>query len=170
MFDRFQVVAAVPAGRRRYLEVLLPYLRAQRGLLDRCDLWCNTTDADDLMYLRQAADNDPFFRLVEARIPINGIHSVYHFFRDCIDSDTIYIRFDDDICWVAPEAAETLARFRLEHPEPPLILANTVNNGICSHLHQRIGCIPPDEGFCTYDAFGERRAWVAQRPLCASRA
>lgn len=152
MIDQYTVVAAIPAGRRRYLEVLLPYLWEQRGVLDRCDLWCNTDDASDIAYLRQVAIVNPFFRVIEPRVPVNGVHSVYHFFRYCVEPGTVYVRFDDDICWVAPNAVETLVRFRLQHLTHPLVLANTVNNGICSFLHQRMGCIPADASHCQYEA------------------
>ncbi len=155
MLNGLHVVAAVPAGRRRYLEILLPYLRAQQGVLDRCDLWCNTTDAQDVAYIRRRAASDPFFRVVEARIPIDGIHSVYHFFRSCVAPDTVYVRFDDDICWIAPDAVEQLVMFRLARPGFPLVLANTINNGICSHIHQRLGCLPMNEGFCVYDSMAD---------------
>lgn len=157
MFNGLNVVAVVPAGRRRYLSILLPYLRRQKGMLDRCDLWCNTADAEDVVFIRQAAAEDPFFRVVEAAVPIDGSASVYHFFRHCVDPDTVYVRFDDDVCWVAPDAIERLVRFRLDHPHYSLVFANTVNNVLCSHLHQRLGCIPLDEGFCGYDAYG--RGW-----------
>lgn len=155
MLDGYRVVAAVPAGRRRYLDILLPYLRAQRGILDRCDLWRNTTDPKDVSYLRRTADADPFFRLVEPAIPVDGVRSVFHFFRACVEPDTVYVRFDDDVCWVAPDAVEQLVRFRLAHSEYALVLANTVNNSLCSHIHQRLGCIPLTQGFCAYDCLGD---------------
>jgi len=155
MMASVQVVAAVPAGRRRYLSMLLPYLRRQKGLLDRCDLWCNTTDQADIDFIRHTADADPFFRAVAPGIPVQGVASVHHFFRACVEPDTVYVRFDDDVCWVAPDAIEALVRFRLAHPQYALVVANTINNGICSHLHQRLGCLSLEEGFCTYDANGD---------------
>lgn len=152
MIDQYTVVAAIPAGRRRYLEILLPYLWAQRGVLDRCDLWCNTTEGSDVAYLRQIAAANPFFRVIEARVPVEGVHSVYHFFRYCVEPKTVYVRFDDDICWIAGDVVETLVRFRLQNPAHPIVFANTVNNGVCSFLHQRMGCIPADRSRCRYGA------------------
>lgn len=148
MIDNYRIVAAVTAGRRRYLEILLPYLWAQRGLVDRCDLWCNTRDRDDVAYIRQTAAADSFFRVVEPRLPVDGTSSLAHFFRHCVDLDTVYIRLDDDICWIAPDALENLVRFRLKNPAPAIVLANTVNNAACSQLHQRLGCLPLEEGLC----------------------
>ncbi len=170
MFEDWRVVAVVVGGRRCHLEILLPYLAAQNTLVDRCDLWCNTDNAEDVLYLHGKAAENPFFRVMEAREPVDvpaplGAYSLYgsdrltsrsgsvhQFFRYCTEPDTIYIRFDDDICWVSPDAIATLIQFRLENRQFPIIFANTINNSICSYLHQQIGCIPLDEGSCTYES------------------
>ena len=157
MFNNLRVVAVVAAGRSRYLQMLLPYLREQKEILDQCDLWYNTTNSEDVAFIRRVAAEDPFFQVVEATIPVEGSFSVYHFFRRCIDPDTVYIRFDDDVCWVASNAVERLVRFRLDNPQYSLVFANTVNNVLCSHLHQRLGCISLDQGFCGYG--DQERGW-----------
>jgi len=154
MMNDFRVVAVIPAGRKRYLEILIPYLRAQKGILDSCQFWCNTTDPNDIAYMHQIAGQDPFFKVITPTIPVNGTWTIYQFFRGCIDAKTVYVRFDDDICWIAPDAVEELVKFRIAHPEYFLVYANIVNNSICSHLHQRQCCFDLSEGFCEYDVMG----------------
>jgi hypothetical protein len=61
------------------------------------------------------------------------------FFKTAIDPETVYVKFDDDICWVAPDAVENLVRFRLGHPTPLFVMANTVMNGYCAYIHQKYG-------------------------------
>lgn len=168
MLEDWRIVAVVVGGRSRHLEILLPYLTAQNALVDRCDLWCNTDDTEDVLYMHRKAFEDQFFRVIEAREPVevpassgaSALHSsdrltrrpgsVYQFFRYCTEPNTIYVRFDDDICWVSPDAVANLAQFRLENRQFPIIFANTVNNSICSYIHQHIGCIPLHKGRCTY--------------------
>ena len=170
MLKDWRIVAVVVGGRSRHLEILLPYLAAQNALVDRCDLWCNTDDAQDVLYLRRKAAEAPFFRVVEACEPVDvpaplGAQpmfgsdrlskldgSVHQFFRYCTDPDTIYVRFDDDICWVSSDAITNLVRFRLENRQFPIVFANTINNSICSFIHQQIGCILLNEGNCTYES------------------
>jgi hypothetical protein len=155
MYNQKRVVAVVPAGRAKYLEILVHYLRANSHILDVCHLWCNTEDPDDIEYLHQLADaDDGFFQFVAPIIPVDGTMSIYHFFRYCCEAETIYIRFDDDICWIAPDAIETLVRFRIDNPEYFLVYTNTINNSICSYLHQRIGCLGTEAGVCEYDVLG----------------
>jgi len=154
MFKNHRVVAAIPAGRKRYLEILVPYINANRHIIDVCHIWCNSVNPDDIDYMHSLADTDPFFQVVSALIPVNGIHSVYHFFAECIEPHTLYIRFDDDICWVAPDAVDRLLQCRLDNPAYFLVFANTVNNSICSYIHQRLGIFGVEQGQCEYDCLG----------------
>lgn len=148
-------MAVVPAGRARFLEILLPYLNANRHILDVCHLWRNTEDPDDIEYIyAAAAGEDAFIQVISPTIPVDGIWSIHHFFRYCCDPGTVYIRFDDDVCWIAPDALEALVRFRLENPDYFLVYANTINNSICSYIHQRLGCFGTAAGVCEYDVLG----------------
>ena len=72
--------------------------------------------------------------LRESQIPINWIHSIYHFFKEYTDPNTIYLRFDDDICYIAPDAINNLLNFRIEHPEFFLVYPVIVNNSMNEFL------------------------------------
>ncbi len=156
MFKAHRVVAVVPAGRKRYLEILVPYIRANSRIIDACHLWCNTVNAEDIEYMHGIAEaDDGLFQVVSPTVKVNGFRSIHHFFRYCCDPGVVYIRFDDDICWMAPDAVEKLVSFRLANPNYFLVIANTINNSICSTIHQRLGCFGTEEGLCEYDAFGD---------------
>ncbi|HEV2968857.1 MAG TPA: hypothetical protein VGY55_02635, partial [Pirellulales bacterium] len=155
MYEGFRIVAVTPAGRRRYLELLTSHTSAARGLLDEHQLWLNTNDRGDIAFVRSLAARDSFFRAVDcpqhvAQLPPNSAR-IHAFFPECCDSATIYIRFDDDIVYIAPDAIQELLDCRLEHLRPPIVYANTVNNAICSHLHQRFGLIDYTRGTAHYD-------------------
>jgi hypothetical protein len=154
MFDGHRVIVVTPAGRRRYLSVLLPHVVAQRGIVDRWELWENTPDDADLAWLREtAAASRGFVRCVPGSMPINPDRvsdSIHPFHRRCTEPGTIYVRIDDDVIWLAPDCIASLCRFRLAEREPFVVYANVVNNGLISHIHQRIGALPIDAGRARY--------------------
>ncbi len=147
MFDRYRVVAVTPSlNRRRNLEVLLPYVLRDRGLIDEWHIWISGPRQKDSGFAQSLSQKHRFISVQE-----RPDYNVQPFYSECVDPDTIYVKFDDDICWVRYDALATLLRFRMEHPEYFLVLANTVNNGICSFLHQARGAIPQDFGALTYN-------------------
>jgi len=150
-----RVIGVTPAGRRRYLASLVPHLLRQRHVLKEHHWWLNTNDPADAEYVEQiTAEHPDFFKICrkEIRRDLNLGENIWKFFQDYSEPDTLYVRFDDDILYMAPDAVEALVRFRLEHREPLLVLGNIVNNAVCTHFHQRAGIVPEEwgevENFC----------------------
>lgn len=46
-----KVVVCIPCGRKRYLEVLVPWLLKRGDCVDRFDLWLNTDVAEDIEHI-----------------------------------------------------------------------------------------------------------------------
>lgn len=142
---RRRLVTVTPAGRRRYIEILANYLLRNRHVIDEHQWWVNTREPDDVACLLRLGDRYPdFFRVIfrphrEAE-PIG--HAIWRFMSTCVDAGTVYLRLDDDICYVAPGAIEAIHARRLADPHPFLVLGNIVNNAICSHAYQAAGLIP----------------------------
>src|SRR5881392_2415740 len=104
-----KVVAVTPAGRKRYLAVLLPYVLKNRHLIDEYQLWVNTKDDWDIGYIKSVRDKWPeLIRLIWPSIPAAGSASVFQFYRYCTAERTIYIKLDDDICFIQDGALEEL--------------------------------------------------------------
>ncbi len=160
MFGGYRVVSVTPAGRRKYLQTLLPYLAREADLIDEHEWWVNTDIADDIDYMhRLSAERPGFFKLVEvdaphAAGPKERNERIANFYSRCVDSNTIYIKLDDDICYMAPGAVQELLHFRLENPAYFLTYANTINSPLNTHIHQRIGALPVRCGSVDYDPFG----------------
>ena len=165
-----RVVVVTPAGRRRYLAVLLPYVRRlrARGLVDEYRLWANTANPSDIEYMEAVAAADEDFVRLE-RLPEGaawaGNESIHHFFRNCTDAETVYVRLDDDVVMLDDASAfEAFVRFRIDNPEPFLVYANILNNAVIAHIHKQAGTLAlPDfdlEYHCT-----ESPAW--KDPACA---
>ena len=160
-----RVVAVTPAGRRRYLEILTRHTGTQRGLIDRHELWLNTENLDDLAWIRELCRRDPFFVAVEPGWPVRGNFSIAPFFTRCIDQDTLYVRLDDDIVYLAPDALREIVDFRVNHPEYLLVFGNVINNAVVTHILQRLGIVSTAHGCAGYacmDHLGWQHAHFAE--------
>lgn len=152
MYEGYRVIVVTPAGRRRYLEILKTYLDRHRNIIDEWHLWVNTCDEGDVEWMR--GQEGGFIRLVEATEGVDRgtpAYSIHQFFRHTTDPRTIYLRFDDDIVYVHPRAVAELCRERVTRSEPFLVYANTVNNSVCTYLHQRMGAIELSQGKVNYN-------------------
>jgi hypothetical protein len=156
-----RVISVTPAGRKRYLEVLVPYLLRHRHVIDEHHWWLNTRNEGDRDYVLSLCRQYPDFFRVHDR-PVNdalGRHgSIWGFWRHAVERDAVYLRFDDDICYMADGAVEALLRHRLSRRQPLFVLGNIVNNAVCGHFHQQAGLIPPAWGRIGLDCL-DRRGW-----------
>jgi hypothetical protein len=163
-YKGYRVVAVTPAGRQRYLEILAPYI-IKNNLVDEWRLWVNTTNISDLEYIKKLNNYDTFYSKVTLEYGNPAIqvkqdqpgYSIYQYFRNCCDPDTIYIRFDDDICYVGDDAIDNILRCRVDECGYFLIFANIVNNAIISHLYQRF-CYIGSQDIVTYSCT-DRLGW-----------
>lgn len=153
MHKNFRVIAITPAGRKRYLEVLLRYMLRDRHIIDEWHLWLNTEFEDDLNYCKSLElENKGFVKTVPLEGQWDSNWSIAPFFKNCVEPDTIYIRFDDDICYIHKHAIRNLVDFRIYNPDYFLIFPNIANNGVISHIHQRMGKLPMTWGIMDYSA------------------
>ena len=147
-------VVTTPAGRRKYIEILMSHLKSQRDSFDRWDLWLNTIDPDDLSYLRSLPLEHPWIRCIELGVPFDPAepnHGISSFYEHACEDDAVYVRLDDDIVWLEPGFLEELFSFRETTRGPPLVFGNIVNNGVLSHLHQRFGGITGESELAPYN-------------------
>lgn len=162
MHNNYRVVSTTPAGRRRYIEILYPYLLSQRHLIDKHVFWVNTRVEENIEFLEQLAAKYPdFFELHYLEhlpeVPAGydcSAYEIYRFFPHYVDPATIYLRFDDDICYVAPETVAALLDYRLRNRDPLIVFPAIVNNSYCGHLQQRQGAVPMRMGVCNYETLG----------------
>lgn len=150
----YRTIVVTPAGRRRYLEVLIPYIFRERSQIDQYHLWVNTTDAQDIDYLRRLeSQNRGFVKLIYGHREPLGSRTVGDFYPAATDPGAIYIKLDDDICYLAKGALRRLISFRLNYPEYFLVHANTVNTVLCSYAHQKLGIMGCNAGIVTRNPF-----------------
>lgn len=145
-----KVIVVTPAGRKRYLEVLLKNLKRERNGFDEWHLWVNTNVQEDVEYCRSLAAENEWIKTIELT-GINEVSSwnIHRFFKHAMDKDCVYVRLDDDIVFLERGFFGKLVEYRLANPHPFLVYANIVNNAVVSHIHQRNGLIK-DKRFCGY--------------------
>lgn len=117
-----------------YIEVLIPQLLKQEGW-DELQIWENTLNVDDQIFISKIATFDPRIRVVKPpQYSPNGAATIGQFFRYCTSPDVVYIRFDDDICFLEQGLVKRLADFRWKNKEPFLITPVVINSAIFSYL------------------------------------
>lgn len=143
---KYKTVLTIPAGRKRYMEVLLPYILREYDLLDEIRLWVNTNNFDDIIWMVEQSlkyDKIKLDRTVVENPTPNIPHpnyELYRFWENCKDEETLYLRLDDDVVWLEDNFFKKMIDFRINNPEPLFIYPNIINNSVTDHIHQRLGC------------------------------
>ena len=141
MYQNYKVVVNTAAGRRRYMQYLIPYVLAS-DIVDRYDLWLNTMNRQDIEFFKIVAKKYPKINLVwQPDGIINGNQSINAFYKDCIEDNTIYFKLDDDIIWMESDLIEKMVKFRIDNPSYFLVSPLVINNSLSTYLLQICGKI-----------------------------
>lgn len=136
MYKNYKVVVNTAAGRRRYMQYLIPYI-VSSGIVDRYDIWINTHNGADIEFFKRVAELYPIVNLVwQPDGVVNGNKSINAFYKQCIEDNTIYFKLDDDIVWMEPNLIEKMVEFRLSNPEYFLVSPLVINNSLSTYLLQ----------------------------------
>lgn len=136
----YKRVVTTPAGRKRYLKILLHHLYLQRDSFDKWQIWANTNNREDLTYIRQIERDYDFIEVIQIPEVLNtplSTLNICKFFKYACDPDTVYIRLDDDIIYIEPGFLDKLFEFRINHPEYFLVYGNIINNAVIAFFHQQ---------------------------------
>ena len=139
MYNNYKIVCNTAAGRRRYMQYLLPPILAS-DIIDRYDIWINTVDACDIEFFKLIAQKYPKVNLVwQPDGIVDGINSINAFYRACVEENTIYLKMDDDIIWTEPDFFEKMVAFRVNNPGYFLVSPMVINNALSSYILQISG-------------------------------
>ncbi|MYS15158.1 hypothetical protein [Streptomyces sp. SID4982] len=156
MIDGKRVIAWTPYGRTRTYSILINYLErdVRRGLIDEVWAYMNTDPVGqegDVAYAHQLAEQHDWFHLKHRPEDVNlGPLPKQRYtglaYREMVDPNAVYLRFDDDVVYVHESAVENLVRARIEMPAPVAVFPIIINNALCSHFLQVCQKIPMDWG------------------------
>lgn len=141
-----------PACRASTLSLLFRHLLVQKEDFDEWILGLNTPNDEDRDFCETIARQYDWIKLIEVRTGFPSILAVSSFYRDLIDSDTVYLRLDDDIVWMRKGAVAAMFEEVTTRERSFFVFGNVVNTAICSHLHQRAGVIPLDYGIVAWNS------------------
>jgi hypothetical protein len=118
-------------------DLLMSHLAPLKSLVDEHQFWATSGRAYDTAHLRSLACEHPgFVRVIFAE----GRRS-RPLYGNCTESGTVYVLLDG-ICWMRPEALESLIDFRIDYPQYFLVLPAAVNTGRTMYIHQVMGRVP----------------------------
>jgi hypothetical protein len=161
MIDGQQIIGFTPVGRKRYMDILVPYIirEHERGHIDRWVLFNNAYLRDDSTLCTQIANQLPWCEVID-EVQTGGVNDsefkkfvwhppthicgIYDFLR--AGEGAIYVRLDDDLCYIDENAIERLVRYRLANPEPFIVYPTIINNVRTSYHLQQAGLIPMEWG------------------------
>ena len=136
MYQNYKIVVNTAAGRRRYMQYLVPPI-LHTDIVDRYDIWINTHNMVDIEFFKELANKYAKVNLVwQPDGVVNGIASINAFYRDCCEENTIYMKIDDDVVWFEPELFEKMVKFRVDNPEYFLVSPLVINNALSTYLLQ----------------------------------
>ena len=118
-------------------------------IVDECHLWVNTTDFDDLQWIKACTrmSAHQWVKLINLPAgvvidPKNLWWTVSKFYRFAKDPNTIYIKIDDDVVLLdSLRQFKNFLDFRIDNPRYFLVSANVLNNSICTYMMQSFGLL-----------------------------
>lgn len=136
MKSGYKVVVNTAAGRRRYMQYLIPFIVSSK-IVDRYDIWVNTHNVADIEFFKMCAEKYPVINLVwQPDGVVNGIASINAFYKQCCEPKTIYFKLDDDIVWMEPNLIEKMVDFRIANSQYFLVSPLVINNSLSTYLLQ----------------------------------
>ena len=123
------------------MQYLIPQVLAS-DIIDRYEIWVNTTDKEDIFFFEEIAKRYQKITLVwQPNGIVNGIESINAFYKQCVDSNTIYFKLDDDIVWMEPGSIESMVAFRVDNPQYFIVSPLVINNALCTYILQTEGLL-----------------------------
>lgn len=136
MYKDYKIVVNTAAGRRRYMQYLIPFI-VSSDIVDRYDIWINTHNGADIEFFKRVAALYPVVNLVwQPDGVVNGNKSINAFYKQCIEPKTIYFKLDDDIVWMEPGLIEKMVEFRIANPDYFVVSPLVINNSLSTYLLQ----------------------------------
>jgi len=147
-----------PAGRKKYLEILYKCLKKQKNSFNIWYLWLNTINAGDISFCKNLERDNDWIKTIDLDVPLSGNDSIASFFKYATDDDSIYIRFDDDICYLEENFIEKMTQRRLANQTAPFIYPITINNSHIAYVLQEHKKLKLTESIYK-DMLGQNNLW-----------
>lgn len=137
-------IIVTPAGRKANLEILYLNLKKRKSEFDRWHIWLNTQNVEDIEYMKKIAKLEDWIEIEELpyEFPQHIILRIYKFMLEkTSDTNSLYLRLDDDICFIEKGAITKVFNARINNKDSLLVYGNIVNNSVMQYEYQKNGKI-----------------------------
>lgn len=144
--EGIKVVALIFYGRKRTVDFLDCYIQqnlvSNGGYLDEVRFMVHTSNKEDLDYLQDlVAKSEGYYHVVDTG-ECEGMNFSC-IWDSVVEDDTIYVKIDDDIIFIHPDAIPQLVHTRIATPHAYAVSANLVNSPLTGYEHFHYGAIHP---------------------------
>ncbi|KAK6952664.1 hypothetical protein Daesc_004955 [Daldinia eschscholtzii] len=140
-----KVIGMVFYGRKRYVDILDCYLQqnlaSNGGYFDEVWFMAHTKDEDDVAWIEDLVKKTPGYKIV-GKDKCEG-ESYKCLWTYAVEDKTIYVKIDDDIVYIHPDAIPQLVHTRIALPHPYAISSNLVNSPVTGMEQYHYGAIHP---------------------------
>lgn len=148
MIHGVKVIAVTPAGRTKFMALLAPYVRREhdRGLIDEWLVFDNCYTPEDSTYAAALVNLGPWVRYVPGIAPHASRKTalICQSYAHMTDRAAVYVRLDDDICYLDHNAIEQLVSYRIANQHPWIVYPTIFNNTRMSYMLQQAGTLPAE--------------------------
>lgn len=156
-------IIVTPAGRQKNLEVLFLNLSKNKQEFDEWHIWCNTNIYEDIDYMNFIAESCEWITVKTINQEITDLWQTISAFMKThsINEGCLYLRLDDDICFIEPGAISKVFETRKNNNSSLLVYGNILNNSVIQYHQQQNGLFNdfPEFGYdCMHEgtwAFGQ---------------
>lgn len=149
----FKKIIVTPAGRKKNLEILYFSLLSNKNEFDVWNIWVNTQNKEDVNYIEYLQEKNTWIKAIyldphideQFKEKFNMLKRIGYFFKTCNDPHAVYLRLDDDICYIHPKAIDSIISERILDNKTPILIGNIVNNAIISKIYQDNNIIDVEE-------------------------
>jgi hypothetical protein len=160
-YRNYRVEVFIPAGRKRQMSILMDNLSRFQNIVDKVQVWFNTDkdQVEDSAWLKSSPNiygDWVDLRYLEEKyykIEPKQMRTGLFYYKNTVRKDTIYVRCDDDLCYIDDDYFINMLDFRIDNPDYFLIMGLIWNNSMISYIEQmELKTIPdiygPVEAFC----------------------
>lgn len=120
-----------------YLERNLP---EQGGWLDEIHFVRNTNNSADLAYLDELLATHPRYKMIELpNVESSDANDRYREAWSRLQRDTVYVKIDDDVVWIADDAIPRMVVRKLRQTDYVFVSASVINSPLMSKVHHDSG-------------------------------
>ncbi|KAF3060353.1 putative mitochondrial-processing peptidase subunit alpha protein [Daldinia childiae] len=140
-----KVIGMVFYGRKRYVDLLDCYLQqnlaSNGGYFDEVWFMAHTKEKDDVSWIEDLVQKTPGYKIVgKGKCEGEKYKCMWTY---AVEDKTIYVKIDDDIVYIHPDAIPQLVHTRIALPHPYAISSNLVNSPVTGMEQYHYGAIHP---------------------------